>query len=163
MSESQNKNQSFVKTKYHSIRVNEQIYWYLSKLEKKTGLSKQAILLNALSLYRAYLTNKDRFVKQQDRLDKAVWYMLKLSYATFSFREKPKENYANLIEIINQVEQRLNIDLSILKKTALEYLNAKEITNEHKIAITNALKLALIDILESVLSSQGNNQGDNHD
>jgi hypothetical protein len=77
----------------------------------------------------------------------------------FSFREKPKENYANLIEIIQQIENRLSIDLSLLKKTALEYLNAEEITNEHKINITNALKLSLIDVLESVLASQG----DNHD
>jgi hypothetical protein len=157
MSESQNKNQSknqsFARTKYHTIRVNDMLYNYISKLEKKTGLNKQTILLNAISLYRASLTNKERFMKTQDRLDKAVWYMLKLSYAVFAFREKPKENYQNLVEIIQQIESRLNLDLSILRKTALEYLNAKEITNEHKIAITNSLKLALIDILENVLTS----------
>jgi hypothetical protein len=154
MSENNKSKQSFTKTKFHTIRVNEHIYWYISKLEKKTGLSKQTILMNALSLYRASLTNKQRFMKSQDLLDKAVWYMLKLSYAIFSFREKPKENYANLIEITQQIEQRLNLDLSILKKAALEYLNTKEITNEHKINITNALKLSLIDILEQVLSRQ---------
>jgi hypothetical protein len=152
MSETQNKNQSSLKTKYHTIRVNDMIFNYLSKLEKKTGLNKQQILLNALSLYRASLTNKERFMKTQDKLDKCVWYMLKLSYAVFSFRENPKQNYNNLIEIINQIEQRLNVDLSLLKKVSLEYLNAKEITNEHKINITNALKLSLIDILESVLT-----------
>jgi hypothetical protein len=159
VSESQSKNQSFVKTKFHTIKVNEHIYWYLQKLEKKTGLSKQTILLNALSIYRASLTNKARFSREQDKLDKAVWYMLKLNYAVFSFRENPKQNYQNLIEIIQQIENRLNVDLSLLKKTALEYLNAKEITNEHKINITNALKLSLIDILENVLSGEG----DNHD
>jgi hypothetical protein len=159
MSENNKSNQSFVKTKYHSIKVNEQIYWYLKKLEKKTNLSKQTILLNALSMYRASLTNKARFMKQQDLLDKAVWYIIKLNYAVFSFREKPKENYQNLVEIIQQIESRLNLDLSILKKVALEYLNAKEITNYHKINITNALKLSMIDILENILTSQG----DNHD
>ena len=159
MSESQNKNQSFIKTKFHTIRVNEQIYNYLKKLEKKTNLSKQTILLNALSMYRASLTSKQRFIKTQDKLDKAVWYCIKLSYAVYSFREKPKENYANLIEIVNQIESRLNVDLSLLRKTALEYLNAKEITNDHKINITNALKLSLIDILENILSGEG----DNHD
>ena len=152
MSESQNKNQSFTRTKYHTVRVNDYIYNYLLKLEKKTGLSKQQILLNAISMYRAYLTSKQRFSREQDKLDKAIWYMLKLSYAVFSFREKPKESYANLIEIIEQIENRLNIDLSLLKKVSLEYLNAKEITNELKIEITNALKLSLIDILESVLT-----------
>jgi DNA-directed RNA polymerase beta' subunit len=152
-------NNKSTRTKFHSIKVNEQIYWYLKKLEKKTGLSKQTILMNALSMYRASLTNKERFVKTQDRLDKAVWYMLKLSYAVFSFRENPMQNYQNLIEIINQIEQRLNIDLSLLEKAALEYLNTKEITNDHKINVTNALKLSLIDILENVLTSQG----DNHD
>ena len=150
---------SAARTKFHTIKVNDYIFNYLKKLEKKTGLSKQTILMNALSLYRASLTNKERFVKTQDKLDKAIWYMLKLSYAVFSFRENPKQNYQNLVEIIQQIENRLSIDLSLLKKTALEYLNAKEITNEHKINITNALKLSLIDVLESVLTSQG----DNHD
>jgi hypothetical protein len=155
----QSSNQSFVKTKFHTIKVNDYIYNYLKKLEKKTSLSKQTILMNALSLYRASLTSKQRFVKTQDKLDKCVWYMLKLSYAVFAFREKPKENYSNLIEIINQIEQRLGIDLSMLRKVSLEYLNAKEITNDHKINITNALKLSLIDILENVITSSG----DNHD
>jgi DNA-directed RNA polymerase beta' subunit len=159
MSENNKSKSEFIKTKFHTIRVNEQIYYYLKKLEKKTNLSKQTILLNALSMYRAFLTSKQRFVVSQDKLDKAVWYIIKLSYAVFSFREKPKENYQNLIEIINQVEQRLNIDLSLLKKVALEYLNASQITNELKIEITNALKLSLIDILENVLSGEG----DNHD
>ena len=159
MSERNISNQSFVKTKYHTIKVNEQIYWYLKKLEKKTGLSKQQIILNALSLYRTYLTSRTRFQASHDRLDKAAWYMLKLSYAVFSFRENPMQNYQNLVEIIQQIENRLNVDLSLLKKAALEYLNAKEITNDHKINITNALKLSLIDILENVLTSQG----DNHD
>lgn len=145
-------NNKSTRTKFHSIRVNDYIFNYLTKLEKKTGLSKQQILLNALSLYRAFLTSKDRFVKTQDKMDKAVWYIIKLSYAVYSFREKPKEHYQNLVEIIQQIEQRLNLDLSLLKKTALEYLNAKEITNDLKIEITNALKLALIDILESVLT-----------
>jgi hypothetical protein len=154
MSEDKNKNQSFVKTKFHTLRINDMLYNYLKKLEKKTNLSKQTILMNALSLYRTSLTNKARFSREQNVLDKAVWYMLKLSYAVFAFREKPKENYQNLIEIIEQIENRLNIDLSLLKKTTLEYLNAKEITNDHKINITNALKLSLIDIIEQVLSSE---------
>jgi hypothetical protein len=153
MSENNKSKSEFIKTKFHTIRVNDYIFNYLTKLEKKTGLSKQTILMNALSLYRASLTNKQRFIKTQDRLDKAIWYMLKLSYAVFSFRENPKQNYSNLIEIINQVEQRLNLDLSLLKKTALEYLNASTVTNEHKINITNALKLSLIDIIETVLTS----------
>jgi hypothetical protein len=149
----QNKSQNqSLRTKFHTIKVNDYIFNYLKKLEKKTSLSKQTILMNALSLYRASLTNKARFSREQNVLDKAVWYMLKLSYATFSFREKPKENYKNLNEIIQQIESRLNLDLSILKKVALEYLNAKEITNELKIEITNALKLSLIDIIESVLT-----------
>jgi predicted DNA-binding protein len=159
MSEPQNKNQSFVKTKFHTIRVNDYIYNYLKKLEKKTGLSKQTILLNAISLYRASLTNKERFMKTQDRLDKCVWYMLKLSYAVFEFRQNPKEKFQNVMEIIQQIENRLNVDLSLLKKTALEYLNASQITNEHKINITNALKLSLIDILENVLTGES----DKHD
>jgi hypothetical protein len=156
MSETQNNNQlknnSFVKTKFHTIKVNDMIFNYLKKLEKKTSLSKQTILLNALSLYRASLTNKQRFMKSQDLLDKAVWYMIKLSYAVFAFRENPKQNYSNLIEIIEQIESRLNIDLSLLKKTALDYLNASTVTNEHKIQITNALKLSLIDIIEQTLT-----------
>ena len=152
---SDSKTNQSTRTKFHTIKVNDYIFNYLKKLEKKTNLSKQTILMNALSLYRASLTNKQRFIKTHDKLDKAVWYCIKLSYAVFSFREKPKENYRNLIEIIQQIEQRLNLDLSILKKSALEYLNASQITNELKIEITNALKLSLIDIIESVLSSQG--------
>ena len=152
MSESQNKSNGFVRTKYHTIRVNEMIFNYLTKLEKKTGLSKQTILLNAISLYRAFLTSKDRFVKTQDKLDKAVWYCIKLCYAVFEFRNSPKDRFQNAMEVIQQIEQRLSIDLSILKKTILEYLNAREVTNDHKISITNALKLSLIDILENVLT-----------
>ena len=155
MSESQNKNQSTTRTKYHTIRVNDYIYNYLSKLEKKTGLSKQQILLNALSLYRAFLTSKQRFMKQQDKLDKAIWYIIKLNYAVYSFRENPKQNYQNLVEIIQQIESRLNVDLSLLRKAALNYLNASTVTNDHKIQITNALKLSLIDIIEQVLTSSG--------
>jgi hypothetical protein len=153
MSENNKSRQSSTRTKFHTIKVNDKIYWYISKLEKKTGLSKQTILMNALSLYRASLTNKARFSKEQDKLDKAIWYCIKLSYAVFEFRQSPKEKFQNLIEIIQQIENRLSIDLSLLRKTALEYLNASTVTNEHKIIITNALKLSLIDILENVLTS----------
>jgi hypothetical protein len=159
MSENNKKQNQSLRTKFHTIKVNDYIFNYLKKLEKKTSLSKQTILMNALSLYRASLTSKQRFIKTQDRLDKAVWYCIKLSYAVFSFRENPKQNYQNLIEIIQQIESRLNVDLSLLKKVSLEYLNASTVTNEHKINITNALKLSLIDIIENVLSSQG----DSHD
>jgi len=152
VSENNKSNQSFAKTKFHTIRVNDYIFNYLNKLEKKTGLSKQTILMNAISMYRAFLTSKQRFVKSQDRLDKAIWYMIKLSYAVFSFRENPKEKFNELMQIIEQIENRLNLDLSLLKKTALEYLNASTVTNEHKINITNALKLSLVDILENVLT-----------
>ena len=152
MTENNNKSSGFVRTKYHTIRVNEMIFNYLNKLEKKTGLNKQQILLNALSMYRAFLTSKQRFMKQQDKLDKAIWYIIKLNYAVYSFRENPKQNYQNLVEIIQQIESRLNLDISILKKAALEYLNASTVTNELKIEITNALKLSLIDILENVLT-----------
>jgi hypothetical protein len=152
MSESQNKNQSYAKTKFHTVRVNDYIYNYLIKLEKKTGLSKQTILMNALSLYRASLTNKARFSKEQDKLDKAMWYCIKLSYAVFEFRQNPKEKYKNLIEIIQQIENRLSVDLSLLNKVALDYLNAKTIDNNLKINITNALKLSLIDIIEQTLT-----------
>jgi hypothetical protein len=154
MSENNKKQNQSLRTKFHTIRVNDMIFNYLNKLEKKTGLSKQQILLNAISMYRAYLTSKQRFVKSQDKLDKAVWYIIKLSYAIYSFREKPKENYQNLVEIIQQIENRLNLDLSLLKKVSLEYLNASTITNDHKINITNALKLSLIDIIETVLTEE---------
>jgi hypothetical protein len=152
MSENNKKQNQSLRTKFHTIRVNDYIFNYLTKLEKKTGLNKQTILLNALSMYRVSLTNKARFSREQDKLDKAVWYCIKLNYAVFAFRENPKQNYSNLIEIIEQIESRLNLDLSILKKVALEYLNAKEITNELKIEITNALKLSLIDIIEQTLT-----------
>jgi hypothetical protein len=152
MSENNKKQNKFLRTKFHTIKVNDYIYNYLRKLETKTYLSKQTILMNALSLYRASLTSKQRFSREQDKLDKAIWYCIKLSYAVFSFRENPKQNYQNLVEIIDQIEPRLNVDLSILKKAALEYLNSKEVTNELKIMITNSLKIAMIDILETVLT-----------
>ena len=152
MSGNNEKQNQSLKTKFHTIRVNDYIYNYLSKLEKKTGLSKQTILLNALSLYRASLTNKQRFMKTQDRLDKAIWYCIKLSYAVFEFRQNPKEKFQNVMEIIQQVENRLSIDLSLLKRAAMNYLNASTVTNELKVEITNALKLSLIDILENVLT-----------
>jgi hypothetical protein len=148
-------NNKSTRTKFYTLRINDYIYNYLKKLEKKTNLSKQTILMNALSLYRASLTSKDRFSRSQDKLDKAVWYIIKLNYAVFEFRQNPKEKFQNVMEIIQQIEQRLSIDLSLLKKTVMNYLNAKEITNELKIEITNALKLSLIDILENVLTSQG--------
>jgi hypothetical protein len=153
MSENNKSKSEFIKTKFHTIRVNDYIYNYLLKLEKKTGFSKQQILLNAISMYRAYLSSKQRFIKTQDRLDKCVWYMLKLSYAVFEFRQNPKEKFQNVMEIIQQIESRLDIGLSLLKKAVMNYLNAKEITNELKIEITNALKLSLIDIIETVLTS----------
>jgi hypothetical protein len=154
MSENNKSKSEFTRTKFHNLKINDYIFNYLKKLEKKTGLSKQTILMNALSLYRTSLTNKARFSKEQDKLDKAMWYCIKLSYALYSFRENPKQNYSNLIEIIEQIENRLNVDLSLLKKVALDYLNAKTIDNNLKINITNALKLALIDILDNVLTEE---------
>jgi len=159
MSENNKTKQNQLRTKFHTIRVNEMIFNYLNKLKKKTGLSKQTILMNAISMYRAFLASKTRFVKTQDKLDKAVWYCIKLCYAVFEFRQDPKEKFKNVMEIIQQVENRLSIDLSLLKKAVMNYLNASTVTNELKIEITNALKLSLIDIIEQVLSDQS----DNHD
>jgi len=142
----------FIKS-HKYVRLPIQLYNYIDELSKKTNQDMWRIIFNSVALYRVYITNKYKFMRIQTKIDKAVWYILKLSFSIYSFREKPSEKYSETIAIVEQIEKSLNIDLSLLKKSIFDMYMNKDENTETKIEITNALKIAIYDIIEKVICS----------
>ncbi|MCD6359455.1 MAG: hypothetical protein J7M38_01240, partial [Armatimonadetes bacterium] len=109
------------KTKWTTVKVPVEIRNKIKTLSQKTGKAYWKTLLNALSLYESQL-KKPKLKEELPTIDKVSWYIVKLSSSMGIFKANPsQQNYERFLRTIEQVEKRLEIDLSLLKRVARDY------------------------------------------
>jgi hypothetical protein len=100
-------------------------------------------------------TNPQRFSRERTKLEKATWYIIKLVSTVEGFKNNPANEFQQLMGIIQQIEQGLNIDLSLLRKAVMDYWNnfkgeRKEMA-QYTATINAAMKIAVIETIEKTL------------
>ena len=110
----------------------------------------------AVSSYVFMFTNPQRFSKERTKLEKAAWYIIKLVSTVEGFKSSPQQEFQQLMGIIQQIENNLNIDLSLLRKAVMDYWanwnGDRKQMNQYTATINSSLKIAALEILESALS-----------
>jgi hypothetical protein len=141
-----------------SVYVPTELKTKIVELSKKTGKRQWRLLLDALALYETQI-RKPRTKEQLPEIDKVVWYIEKLGMSIGALKESPtNETQARTMKTIQQIRERLNVDLSLLEKAVTDYIrliNAASkdpdvkgnMRDEATAEINMALKTTLIDIL----------------
>ena len=110
----------------------------------------------AISSYVFFYSNPARFSRERTRLEKAVWYTIKLVSTVEAFKTSPQQEFQQVMGIVQQIEAGLGIDLSLLRKSVMDYYtnwrNSRSEMQKYAATINAALKIAALEILESALT-----------
>ena len=127
-----------------TVKIPREIHAQLKQMAEKRGVSMWELIADMLSFYRAKMSEGmgNRTGEVEIDAQKIAYYIMKLSYSVTKFKENPsKENYDWLIKTAEQIEQRLGVDLSLLKRIAEQYrrVQDKQTTYELNMAWKNAI------------------------
>jgi len=130
--------------KWTTIRIPVELKNKLLELSQKKNAAYWKIIQEAIAWFQSSVVEtRDRDVIPE--IDKASWYIAKLSYSLAKFKDKPsEENYQWLVKVINQIRERLGVDLQYLVRTAMAY--QVEQNRENLIEFWMAWKMAIVDI-----------------
>lgn len=127
-----------------TIKVPVELRDEMKRVAEKKGVALWELIAQAWSIYRSKVSegfgDKSNDVKID--MQKAAYYIMKLSYSVTKFKENPsKENYDWLVKTAEQIESRLGVDLSLLKRIAEQYrrVQDKQTTYELNMAWKNAI------------------------
>jgi hypothetical protein len=127
----------------------------IKKYAAKAKMEEWRFVQQAISSYVFFFTNPQRFSKERTKLEKAAWYIIKLISTVEAFKSNPSSEFQQLMGIIQQIETNLNLDLSLLRKSAMDYFanfkgDRKEM-QQYTATINSALKIAVIETIEKTL------------
>ena len=136
-----------------TLRIPSQLMNIIKKYSQRAKMEEWRFVAQAVSSYVFLYTNWQRFSKERTKLEKAVWYIIKLVSTAEAFKSNPQQEFQQLMGIIQQIENNLNIDLSLLRKAAMDYWNnfkgdRKEM-QQYTATINSSLKIAVLEILGS--------------
>ena len=146
------------KVKWTTIKVPIEFRNKVRELSRKTEKPYWKVLLNAISLYESQL-KKPKLKEELPLLDKVSWYITKLVSSMGIFKVDPsKENYERFLRTIEQVEKRLEIDLSLLKRVARDYYQND--LEDLRVELNMATKSAILNIIYQKLVEGGESNGE---
>jgi len=121
--------------------VPENVYREIAKVARMRGTAMWKVLVEMVSVYRA----SRRDTKKRPPTDKVAWYITKMVMSAGEFRGNPsEENRKRLMKTIEQVESRLNVDLSELKSAVRTY----DGTSKSRKTLNDVIKLAILKIMD---------------
>jgi len=135
--------------KWCTIRVPKELKDQLDEIAKNYEAHKNdaywRIIAKAVAHYKPSL--QAGFKKKQiPRLDKAAWYAFKLASSIGALKENPTPQNLDLLKTTcQQLEDRLGLDLSLLRKAAEDF--TKHPTTQNKIELNDLTKLVIADII----------------
>ena len=139
-----------------TVKLPIQVMSIIRKYSKRAKMEEWRFISQAVSSYVFFYTNPARFSKERTKLEKAVWYTIKLISTVEAFKTSPQQEFQQLLGIIQQIENGLNLDLSLLRKSVMDYYtnwrNSRSEMQKYAAAINAALKIAALEILESALT-----------
>lgn len=127
------------------MRVPQPLAEKIRALSEKENLVQWQVIEKALSFYE---TLKKNPAKKADlsQLDKVSWYIVKLSYSVSKLKDDPsEENMQWLEKMVQQVKERLGVDVSYLLQAAKTY--AKTRSKEDLIELNMSWKMAVADLI----------------
>lgn len=138
------------------LKIPTQLMNTIKKYAAKAKMEEWRFVQQAISSYVFMFTNPQRFSRERTKLEKATWYIIKLVSTVEAFKNNPANEFQQLMGIIQQIEQGLNIDLSLLRKAVMDYWNnfkgdRKEM-QQYTATINAAMKIAALEILEKALT-----------
>jgi predicted metal-dependent peptidase len=143
-------------SQWATIRIPTQLMNVIRKYSKRSNMEEWRFIQQAVSSYVFFYTNPTRFQRERTKLEKAVWYLIKLISTVEGFKSNPQQEFQQLLGIIQQIEQNLNIDLSLLRKSVMDYWSnwkgERKEMQQYTATINAALKIAAIEILEKTLA-----------
>jgi predicted metal-dependent peptidase len=139
-----------------TIRIPTQLMNIIKKYAAKAKMEEWRFVQQAISSYVFFYTNPQRFSRERTKLEKATWYIIKLISTVEAFKSNPQSEFQQLMGIMQQIENNLNTDLSLLRKAVMDYWssfkgNRKEM-QQHTTTINSALKIIVMEILETALT-----------
>jgi hypothetical protein len=138
-----------------NLKIPSSIMNIIRKYSQRAKMEEWRFVAQAISSYVFFYTNPQRFTKERTKLEKATWYLIKLISTVEAFKSNPQQELQQLMGIMQQIEENLNTDLSLLRKAIMDYWtnwrnNRKEM-QQYTATINSALKIAVLEILEKVL------------
>ena len=139
-----------------SLRIPSQLMSTIRKYANRAKMEEWRFVAQAVSSYVFFYTNPTRFQRERTKLEKAAWYLIKLISTVEAFKSNPQQEFQQLLGIIQQIENNLNLDLSLLRKAAMDYWanwnGDRKQMNQYTATINSSLKIAALEILETVLT-----------
>jgi len=128
----------------------------IRKYSKRAKMEEWRFVAQAISSYVFFFSNPSKFSKERTKLEKAVWYTIKLISTTEAFKTSPQQEFQQLLGIIQQIENGLNLDLSLLRKSVMDYWSNwngdRKQLSQYAATINAALKIGVLEIIENVLT-----------
>jgi hypothetical protein len=146
------------RTKGTTIYVPAELKEKIKALSEKTGKVQWKVLLDALALYETTV-RQPRAKEELPVIDKAVWYIQKLSMSIGALKENPSdENFSKTLKTIVQVRDRIGIDTSLLERAVVDYtrlvrnppespVEKHRVIDEATMELNMALKSVLMEIV----------------
>jgi hypothetical protein len=139
-----------------TLKIPSQLMSVIKKYANRAKMEEWRFIQQAVSSYVFFYTNPQRFSRERSKLEKATWYIIKLISTIEAFKSNPQQEFQQVLGIIQQIEQNLNLDLSLLRKAVMDYWNnwrnnRKEM-QQYTATINAALKIAVMEILEKTLT-----------
>jgi len=138
------------------VRIPSQLYNTIKKYAAKAKMEEWRFIAQAVSSYVFFFTDWQRFSRERSKLEKATWYLIKLISTVEAFKEKPEQELQQLLGIIQQIENNLGLDLSLLRKAIMDYWTNykgdRKNMQQYTATINATLKTAVLEILEKVLT-----------
>jgi hypothetical protein len=139
-----------------TIRIPTQLMNTIKKYANRAKMEEWRFVQQAVSSYVFMFTNPQRFTKERTKLEKATWYLIKLISTIEAFKSNPQQELQQLLGIMQQIEENLNIDLSLLRKAVMDYWSnfkgERKNMQQYTATINASLKIATIEILENTLT-----------
>jgi hypothetical protein len=149
---------------YVPNELKERIEFY----SKVHGKPMWRVVMDAMTFYEMFYKGKLEEKSGETKfpeLAKVVWYIVKLSMVVGALKADTTPQRAEMLQrVIKQVRERLGVDVSLLERAVYDYIQIKlsndkdsassELQKDVEIELTNALKLAVLDMLYNTLTKQ---------
>ena len=128
----------------------------IKKYANRAKMEEWRFISQAVSSYVFFFSNPSKFSKERTKLEEAVWYTIKLVSTVEAFKSNPQQEFQQLLGIIQQIENGLNLDLSLLRKSVMDYWSNwngdRKQLSQYAATINAALKIGVLEIIENVLT-----------
>lgn len=132
-------------TRWTSIRVPVELRDLIRDVSEKEGKAYWRVLVEAMSFY-VTLKRKPYKKGELDVLEKASWYIAKALMSIGIFKENPtEENYRRLERTLNQIKERLGVNVDYILRVARTYLMVQD--REGRIELNMSAKILVFDII----------------